>query len=155
MGTNLAISYSNIIMFIIFVLFLGQPEHVVLIHTCMALSGSLVGNQLYFTNKPTTYDKFMIYDLYVHWVPALLTLAMVDFSLVGTRQFVFAFMYPILYLCFRLYKDNKGWTNIKPENPLEHLKKMYPRVDMKSYLLYYVILIGAYFFRNQLGLRSS
>jgi len=73
-----------------------------------------------------------------------MSIAIVDFSLVGTRQYIFAFMYPILYLCFRLYKDNKGWTNIKPENPIEHLKKMY--------LLYYVILIGLYF---SMGSRSS
>ena len=152
MGTNLALSYTNIFMFIIFVLFLGQPEHVVLIHACMALTGTLVANQLYSVNKPTSYDKFMIYDIYVHWVPALLSLAMVDFSLVRTRQFIFAFMYPILYLCFSLYKNNKGWTNIKPENPVEHLNKMYPHVDIKTYLLYYVILTGVYFFRNQLGL---
>lgn len=145
MKTNLALSYINIIMFIIFVLFLGQPEHVVLIHACMAISGTLVANQLYSIDKPTSYDKFIIYDIYVHWVPALLSLAMVDFSLVGIRQFIFAFVYPILYLCLRVYRNNKGWTDIKPENPVEHIKKMYPHVDMKTYLLYYVILTGVYF----------
>jgi len=152
MNTNLALSYINILLFIIFVLFLGQPEHVVLIHTCTALSGTLIANQLYSKDSTMSYDKFMIYDLYVHWVPALMSIAMVDFSLVGTRQYIFAFMYPILYLCFRLYKDNKGWTNIKPENPVEHLKKMYPYTDIKTYLLYYVILIGLYF---SMGSRSS
>jgi hypothetical protein len=152
MNTNLALSYINILLFIIFVLFLGQPEHVVLIHACTALSGTLIANQLYSKDSTMSYDKFMIYDLYVHWVPALMSIAMVDFSLVGTRQYIFAFMYPILYLCFRLYKDNKGWTNIKPENPIEHLKKMYPYADIKTYLLYYVILIGLYF---SMGSRSS
>lgn len=150
MKTNLALTYVNIMLFIMFAGILGQPEHVFLIHMCTVLSGTLVANNLYKSNL-ISYGKFFLYDMYVHWVPAILTLLTVDFYKIGPRQFMFAAVYPILYLGIQSYKNNKGWTQFKITNPKEHLEKMYPGVDTRVYILYYVILIGAYLFRDQLG----
>lgn len=146
METNLPISYSNIILFIVLVVFLGHPEHVVLIHACLALSGSIVASHN-FTNK-------MIGDLYVHWVPLLLSLSMVDFSKIGMRQFVFAAAYPIIYLSVKSYKDENKNTKFQMVNPIKHIQGMYPDISMYIFMLYYVTLggiIGAYF---SLGSRS-
>ena len=150
METNLALTYVNIILFIVFVGILGQPEHVILIHVCTLLSGTLVANNIY-KNELISYGKFFVYDMYVHWVPALLSLTLVDFNKVGRRQFMLAALYPILYLCITCYKNNKGWTQFKITNPKEHVEKMYPGVDTRIYFLYYFVLIGMYMSRKQLG----
>jgi len=149
MGTNLAISYSNIIMFIIFVLFLGQPENVVLIHACLAIVGSIVANHFYDIAKYKT--NYVMRDVYIHWVPLFLSLALVDPKRIGSRQFVFTALYPILYLGITSYRDNNGWTQFKITHPVEHVEKMYPGVDTRIYFLYYFILIGMYMSRKQLG----
>jgi hypothetical protein len=136
METNLPISYSNVLLFIIFVVFFGQPEHVVLIHASLALSGSIVANHYYKDN--------MLADLYVHWVPLLLSLSMVDFSLIGLRQFIFAAMYPMLYLSFKVYKDENRNTQFQLVNPIKHIQEMYPDISLYIFMLYYVILGGIF-----------
>ena len=150
MKVNLSLSYTTILMSIVFILFLGQPENVVLIHASLAILGSIVAN--HFHHMATDQTNYVMYDVYLHWVPLFLSLALVDPKLIGSRQFLFAALYPILYLGITSYRDNNGWTGFKITNPVDHIKEMYPGLDPKVYLLYYVVLIGAYFFRDYLGL---
>lgn len=153
MNINLSLSYVNIILFIIFVIFLGQPEHVVLIHVCLAVSGSIVANRFY-TEELIEYKKFILYDLYLHWVPALLTLSMTDFAKVGGRQFLFAALYPLMYLSIQSYKHEGGWTVFKFVNPKDHVENMYPGVPLSVYVGYFVVLLSIYLSRSQLGLNQ-
>lgn len=136
----------NILLFILFAVFLGQPEHIVLILSCIAISGSLISHRL----NRKEYGSFFIYDTYVHWIPALLSLSMTDFSKIGMRQFVLAALYPILYMSVQTYRDKDGWTRFKPVNMIDHANKMYPNTPVvTSVLLYYAILTGVFFmFRN-------
>lgn len=146
METNLPISYSNVLLFIIFVVFFGQPEHVVLIHACLAMSGSMVASH---------YEFNKINDVYIHWVPLLLSLSMVDFSMIGPRQFIFAAMYPVLYLSFKSYKDENKNTQFQLVNPIKHIQEMYPKISMYIFMLYYVILGGLTGVYYSTGSRSS
>ena len=142
MKVNLSLSYTTLLMSIVFILFLGQPENVVLIHTCLAIVGSIVANRFQGMAKDQT--NYVLYDVYLHWVPLFLSLALVDPKRIGSRQFLFAALYPILYLGITSYRDNNGWTGFKITDPVKHIKEMYPGVDPRVYLLYYVVLIGAY-----------
>jgi len=151
MNINLSLSYVNIILFVVFVLFLGQPEHVVLIHVCLAAAGSLVANSFY-REEIIEYKKFILYDMYLHWVPALLTLAMTDFAKVGGRQFVFAALYPLVYLSIQSYKPEGGWTVFSFVNPKDHVEHMYPGVPLTVYASYFIVLVSIYLSRAQLGL---
>lgn len=150
METNLPFSYMNILITILFMLLLAQPENIVIIHLCTSIIGSIVANKYYsnWENK----ENFVIIDIIVHWLPLILSLSLVKFSNVGIRQFIFAAVYPILYLCITFYKDNKGWTQFKFVNPITHINEMYPGVDTGIYMLYYVILLGLYISRKKLGI---
>ena len=152
MKVNLSLSYTTVIMSMVFILFFGQPENVVLIHACLAIVGSIVANHFYDIAKDKT--NYVMRDVYIHWVPLFLSLALVDFRLIGSRQFLFAALYPILYLGITSYRDNNGWTQFKITHPVEHIKEMYPGVNPRVYILYYLVLIGAYItmsLRSQLG----
>tara|TARA_Y100000389_G_scaffold43180_1_gene37846 strand:- start:4782 stop:5246 length:465 start_codon:yes stop_codon:yes gene_type:complete len=153
MSSNIAITYVNIILFIIFVIILGQPENVVLIHVCMIITGCIVGNSMY-KKELATYGTFVLYDLYVHWLPGIMSIALVDSKKIGIRQFMFAAIYPLLYLSIRFHKMNNGWNNIVVENPVEHMRKMYPKTNVIiPILLYYVTLYCVYISRGQLGIK--
>ena len=148
METNLPFSYMNILITILFVVLLAQPENIVIIHLCTSIIGSIVAHTYYSNWKNK--DNFALIDISVHWLPLILTLSLVNFSNVGTRQFIFAAIYPILYLSVVFKKDESGWTQFKLVNPVTHIKEMYPGVDMRVYALYYIILSGLYVSRKQL-----
>lgn len=133
-------SYVNLALFVIFVLMLGQPEQVVLIHSCLAVSGVLVANMFY-EEDLAEYTHFLLYDMYIHVVPALFAVSMTDFEKVGPRQFVFAALAPILYMSIQAYKNERGWTQFKPVNPVAHLGDMYEGVPLPVHMLYYVLLL--------------
>jgi Mn2+/Fe2+ NRAMP family transporter len=143
MSTNLPLTYSNLVLFILFVIVLGQPEQVTLIHTAMALSGSIVMHSFF---KPERYNwrRFLMQDMYSHWLPAVICLSIVNFSKIGMRQFLFAALYPLIYLSIVSYKGAHGWTYFKLSNPIKHLNDMYPGVDTRVFWLYYVILGGIF-----------
>ena len=139
MSTNLPLTHMNIILFLLFVVLLGQPEHVTLIFTAMALSGSIVMHSF---SKPTKHHwkTFILQDLYIHWIPALLSLSVVNFSKIGLKQFLIAAIYPLIYLSMVSYRHSDEWTEIKLKNPVKHLNELYPGADSRVYWLYYVIL---------------
>lgn len=150
METNLPFSYMNILITILFILLLAQPENIVIIHLCTSIIGSIVANKYY--SEWEKKENFMIIDIIFHWLPLVLSLSLVKFSNIGIRQFIFAAVYPLLYLSVVFYKDNKGWTQFKIVNPVTHISEMYPGVDTRTYILYYVILISLYLSRKRLGL---
>lgn len=140
METNLPLSFVNIILFILFVVILGQPEQVVLILMSMIFCGTIVANNYYDEDKHAYYGNFILQDLFIHTIPALIAITMSDFSKIGPRQYIFALLYPILYLTVTSYKDDNGWTNFKIQNPIQHVEHMYPNVNKMVFFLYYITL---------------
>lgn len=147
MTTNLSMSYVNLALFVIFVLMLGQPEQVVLIHTCLALSGVLVANMFY-TEDLGEYRQYFLFDMYIHVVPALLAVSLTDFDKVGSRQFLFAGLAPLMYMSIQSYKNERDFTQFKLVNPVAHIGTMYEGVPLYVHTLYYVLLVAFFLLKK-------
>ena len=152
MNTNLPLSYMNIFLNLLFIIFLAQPEYTLLLNMCMSVIGSIVGEIYYKKWEDQKYAT--ITNTLVHWVPLFLSLLLVNFSSVTKRHFMFALLFPMLYLSMTFYIDNKGWTQFNLVNPITHLKEMYPGINSNTFMLYYIVIVTIFVYRKQLGIKQ-
>lgn len=151
MNTNLPLSYMNIFLNLLFIVFLAQPEYTLLLNMCMSVIGSIVGEFYYERWKNKKYST--ITNILVHWVPLFLSLALVNFSSITVRHLSFALLFPLLYLSMTFYIDSKGWTQFKLVNPITHLKEMYPGIDSNLFIIYYIIIVVVFVYSKILGIK--